>query len=200
MKRLSIGITTIIVLLIAGFVGVRAIQNNSGNTQAKTTVVRHAHRHVLIAYFSYSGTTKGVAENLHHKIGGKLVRIQPAKPYSSDYNAVSRRAGIEHFSNASPAVKTKIKHMRKYTDLFIGYPIWYDSAPMVIKTFLKHYNLRRKNIYFFTTSASDGLGKSRKVIVKAAKGAHIISGLPVRNPDEPGPELNHWLKKIHFIK
>lgn len=200
MKKISVTITAIVLLIVGVIAGLRIVQNGQANTQAKTTIVHHSHRRVLVAYFSYSGTTKGVAENLHRKVGGKLVRIEAANPYPSDYDAVSRRAGHEYFRNSSPAVKTRVKGMKKYTDIFIGYPIWYGTAPMVIKTFLRYYNLRNKNIYFFTTSASSGLGKSRGLIVRAAKGVHIISGLPVRNPDQPSPEINGWLRRIHFKK
>jgi flavodoxin len=152
----------------------------------------------LVVYFSYSGTTKQVAEELHRQVGGDLVRIEPAKPYSQSYSAVSARAGKEYFGHLSPAVKTRVKNMDQYQNIFVGYPIWYNTAPMVVKTFLRQYDLRGKNIYPFSTFSSSRLGKSVRLIKKAAPGAEIKPGLPVDDTGAPHDEIQQWLHQVNF--
>lgn len=190
-----------ILIIVLGVGGVQLMHARSANQLRvrRVTRIRPAgHHQTLVAYFSYSGTTKGVAEEVHRQVGGDLVRIQPAQPYPSSYSGVSHRAGREYFLHQSPAVRTKIVNMKQYRNIFIGYPIWYGTAPMLIKTFLHEYHLQGKNIFPFCTFASSRLGKSMKLIRAAAPGAHVKPGLPVDDTFSPRAEINRWLQQTHF--
>lgn len=116
---------------------------------------------ILIVYFTAEyGNTERVANYIHSKVGGDIVKIEAAQPYTSqelNYSIKNNRPEVEKAQNARPeiaqATYDKID-MSKYDTVFIGYPIWWWTAPMIIGTFLEHYDLTGKEIYPFTQSAS----------------------------------------------
>lgn len=77
---------------------------------------------ILVAYFSWSGNTKAVAEEIHKQVGGDIVEIVPATPYSETYSVTVAKAKAEQAANARPAISTKIADFDKYDVVFLGYP------------------------------------------------------------------------------
>lgn len=100
---------------------------------------------VLVAYFSWSGNTRGIARLLHQKIGGELVEIEPATPYSEDYNTCLEQAKRDQERAARPELKTHIADMTRYDVVFLGYPNWWATIPMPIASFLEQYDFSGKN-------------------------------------------------------
>ena len=99
----------------------------------------------LVAYFSASGVTAKVAENLADAIGADIFEIQPEVPYTkADLNWMDKKARstIEMSDPTSrPAIAAKRDNMDEYGIIFIGFPIWWYVAPTIINTFLESYNL-----------------------------------------------------------
>ncbi len=134
---------------------------------------------VLVAYFSATGTTKAVAKKIKKATGGTLYQIKPAVPYTADdlnYNKNCRANSEQSDENARPKIKGKIKKIRKYDVIFLGYPIWWGKEPKIIRTFLESYNLRKKKIVTFCTSGGSGISGSIRGIKKSAKSATVIKG------------------------
>ena len=104
----------------------------------------------LVAYFSASGVTAKVAENLADAIGADIFEIQPEVPYTkADLNWMDKksRSTIEMSDpNSRPAIATKRDNMDEYDTIFVGFPIWWYVAPTIINTFLESYNLKGKTI------------------------------------------------------
>lgn len=119
---------------------------------------------VLIAYFSCTGNTEGIAETVAQTLEGDLYEIQPAEPYTSedlDYNNDASRCSQEHNDAASrPAISGGVEDMASYDVVFLGYPIWWGEAPRIISTFLESYDFSGKTIVPFCTSSSSGIGNS----------------------------------------
>lgn len=105
----------------------------------------------LVAYFSASGVTARVAENLADAIGADIFEIQPEVPYSkADLNWMDKKARstIEMSNPTSrPAIAAKRDNMDEYGIIFVGFPIWWYVAPTIINTFLESYNLRVRPSY-----------------------------------------------------
>ena len=78
----------------------------------------------LIVYFSWSGNTRGIARQLHQKIGGDLVEIELVTPYSENYNTCLSEAKRDQERAARPELKTRITNMARYNTIFLGYPNW----------------------------------------------------------------------------
>ena len=105
----------------------------------------------LVAYFSASGVTAKVAENLADAIGADVFEIQPEVPYTkADLNWMDKksRSTIEMSDPTSrPAIAAKRDNMDEYDTIFVGFPIWWYVAPTIINTFLESYNLKGKRLF-----------------------------------------------------
>lgn len=109
---------------------------------------------VLVAYFSWSGNTADMAQYIQEQTGGDIFEIQPVEPYPTDYSECGDVALEERDSNARPEIQNLPDSLDGYDTLFIGYPIWWHTAPMIIGTFLENYDLTGVDVYPFTQSAS----------------------------------------------
>ena len=90
---------------------------------------------ILIAYFSWGGNTEAVANYIANQTQGELFRIEPVVPYPSDYTLCTEVALEERDTNARPAIKDKVANWNDYDVIFIGCPVWWHEAPMIIHTF-----------------------------------------------------------------
>lgn len=119
---------------------------------------------VLIAYFSATNNTEGIANHLDAILDADLYEITPEQPYTSadlNYGDSSTRATVEQNDpNARPAISGSVDHMEQYDVIFLGYPIWWGQAPKIISTFLESYDFAGKTIIPFCTSGSSGIGSS----------------------------------------
>lgn len=112
---------------------------------------------ILVAYFSATGTTKKVAEDIAKVFDATLFEIEPAQPYTEedlDWQNENSRTSIEMHKDLSirPEIKDKVKDIDQYDVVFLGYPIWWYIAPTIINTFLDENNLEGKTVYCFATS------------------------------------------------
>ena len=120
---------------------------------------------VCVAYFSYSGVTKAVAETLAQVTDATLYEIVPEEAYGDDtmnYNDENARAFKEQMGTAPqrPAIKKTFKGAKKYDVLLIGFPVWYGKAPRVILTFLEEYAHEGQTVIPFCTSDSSTIDSS----------------------------------------
>ena len=164
---------------------------SAAGKQKKTT------KKVLVVYFSATGTTKGAAKKVKKATGGTLYQIKAAKPYTSadlSYDNDDCRANTEQRDGSvRPKIKGKVKNIKKYDVIFIGYPIWWEKEPMIIRTFLESYNLKGKKIVPFCTSGGSGISGSMKGIKASAKGAKVVKGKDLT--DSSAKSVAKWAKK-----
>ncbi len=118
----------------------------------------------LVAYFSASGRTKGVAERLAEVAGADLYEIEPAVPYTKpdlNWNDSGSRSSIEMSDPTSrPAIKETDAHAGDYDVIYLGFPIWWYIAPTIVNTFLEKYDLSGATIVLFATSGGSGFGEA----------------------------------------
>lgn len=137
-------------------------------------------KNVLIVYFSATGTTKSAAQKIKKATGGKLYQIKAANPYTDadlDYSNDGCRANTEQQDDSTrPEIDGKVKNIKKYDVIFLGYPIWWGKEPMIIRTFLESYNLDGKKIVPFCTSGGSGISGSASGVKAAAGDAEVAKG------------------------
>lgn len=143
----------------------------------------------LVAYFSASGVTARVAENLASAAGAELYEIKPAVPYSrADLNWMDKqsRSSVEMRDKSfRPALSDTEADIAAYDTIFVGFPIWWYIAPTIINTFLEAYDFSGKKIVLFATSGGSGFGKAVDSLQPSAPGAKIIAGEILNgNPNE----------------
>lgn len=145
----------------------------------------------LIVYFSWSasGNTEKMADTIKNHTGADILEIEPVTPYPTDYNECGDVAKAERDENARPQIANLPESIEGYDTIFIGYPIWWHTAPMIIGTFLEHYDLSGKKVYPFTQSASmdaEQFDNSMEFVRECAKGATVHDGLFVNASDTNG--------------
>lgn len=142
---------------------------------------------VLIAYFSATGTTKGVAEHIANGLNADIYEIVPEDPYTDadlDYNNNNSRATIEMSDpDVRPLISGSVENMEQYDIVFIGYPIWRGEAPRIISTFVESYDFSGKTIVPFCTSGGSGMGSSAANLEELTNGAQWISGQRLSGSD-----------------
>ena len=134
---------------------------------------------VLIAYFSATNTTEGIANHLNAILDADLYEITPETPYTSadlNYNTDCRANREQNDASARPAISGSVNNMEQYDVIFLGYPIWWGQAPKIIYTFVESYNLSGKTIVPFCTSGSSGIGSSATNLHSLASGATWLNG------------------------
>jgi flavodoxin len=128
---------------------------------------------VLTAYFTRSGNTKVIAGAIHRALGTDLFEIRPAQPYPEDYEATVEQAKQERDRGIEPALAERIPNIAGYETIYLGFPIWGETAPPIIRSFLKAHDFHGKTIRPFITHGGYGLGNSRSVLASHAPGARI---------------------------
>jgi len=136
---------------------------------------------LLVAYFSWSGTSERIAKNIIAQTGADSFRIERETPYSDDYSTVAYgEAKDEADNNARPPIKEPLASVAQYDKIVLCYPIWWHTAPMTVGTFLETYDMTGKTIYPISQSASMDVSQynqSVEFIKECAKGAVIADGL-----------------------
>ena len=135
---------------------------------------------VLVAYFSATGTTKGVAERLASAVGGDLYEIVPAEPYSdADLNwndRESRSTKEQNDKSVRPGIASETLDLSSYTTIYVGFPIWWGEEPRILDTFVESYGFSGKTVIPFCTSGSSGIGSSGRNMEKLTSGATWLDG------------------------
>ncbi len=135
---------------------------------------------ILVAYFSATGNTEGVAQKLADGLGADLYEIVPEQPYTDedlDYGSSESRSSVEmNDPNARPEISGSVENMEQYDVVFIGYPIWWGEAPRIMSTFVESYDFSGKTLVAFCTSASSGFGSSDSALKSAAGTAAWLDG------------------------
>lgn len=153
---------------------------------------------ILVAYFSATGTTAGVAEKLATAVDADLFAITPVQPYSDadlDWRDKQSRSSIEMQDlNSRPEIAAKVENMQQYSVVFVGFPIWWYREPSIIDTFMESYDFTGKTIVPFATSGSSSIGDCGKNIQKLAPQATVYSGRRFF-ADVEGEELHKWAEQ-----
>ena len=153
---------------------------------------------ILVAYFSASGVTKGVAQRLAKAAGADLFEIRPAVPYTqADLNWTDKksRSSVEMNDPLSrPEIAEKLPNMADYDTVFVGYPIWWCVAPHIINTFVESYDLSGKTLVAFATSGGSGIGKTVEELKKLYPDANWKDGKLLNNISDK--ELVDWASKF----
>ncbi len=157
MKRIMLVIAAVMMMCVT----VSAQKNGKGKMESSG---------ILVAYFSATGTTAGVARDIAEITGGKLYAIVPQIAYTSadlNWNDKQSRSSVEMSdSEVRPGIKSGKEEFSVYDVVFIGYPIWWNQAPRIINTFIESANWEGKILIPFATSGGSGIENSVKMLRK----------------------------------
>jgi flavodoxin len=152
---------------------------------------------MLIAYFSWSGNVKLIAEKIHGLVGGDVFEITPVAPYSRDYRECLVEANAHRKANAEIELASMVpaEAMAKHKVVFVGYPNWLQALPMPVVSFLKACDWTGKMIMPFCSHGGGRLGQSEAELAKLCPKAKIARAISVfkGGGDTLGEYLNDWL-------
>lgn len=205
MKKLKKIFALSCALLMAVTITACGTSESSNNSESKQTTeaeetTQAADTNVLVAYFSATGNTKTVAEQIADVTGGELYEIEPAEPYTSedlDYNNDDCRANLEmNDDTARPEIAVAIENIEQYDTIYLGYPIWWGNAPRIMNTFVETYDLSGKTVVPFCTSGGSGISTSVDTLQKlAGDGITWMEGQRF-DRDVSADEISQWIDEM----
>ena len=146
-------------------------------------------------YFSWSGNTESVANEIQAQTGADLFEIVPAQPYTDDYDALLDIAQEEQANGARPAIAETVENFEQYDTVYFGFPNWWGDMPMILYTFLDEYDFSGKTVIPFATSGGSGLGKTASILQKSCPAAQVLPGKRM-SASADIQELSAWVKSL----
>src|SRR6185312_215671 len=181
-----------VVTALAGlpFISLTAQTSDSGDAQRTGS-------RTLVAYFSRSGNTRVVAGLIHRTFGTDLFEIRPAQPYPEEYLETVEQARLERDRGYEPALEAKVSNMATYDTIYLGFPIWGETTPPVIRAFLSAHDLSGKTLIPFVTHGGYGLGNSPSILASHAPKAQLRPGFSMQADQERQTmeQVTGWLKQ-----
>lgn len=152
---------------------------------------------VLVLYYSETGTTKTVAQELQKQLGADIDSIVAVEPYSGIFMETIARGQREMQSGETPAIRPLKAKIADYDIIFVGYPIWFGTYAMPIFTLVKEQNFAGKRVVPFCTFGSGGLNTSSDMLKKDLPEANVQKGYGVRTARLAAVEreLDRFLKE-----
>ena len=201
------GIIVIVLLALGGWYvfGLQtssAVKTDKAQTSQKTQqsgqkVEALKGKKALVVYFSYTGHTRLLAEQIQQMIGADIFELQPAVPYSKDYKTVEQQGKKEVDEGYRPELKAQVPNLASYDVIFVGTPIWWYSVSPVTASFLSNPELAGKTIIPFCTHGGYGAGHSLEDMKKIAAKSTVLDELVLEGSDKGYDRGNilAWLNK-----
>lgn len=152
----------------------------------------------LVAYFSATGTTESLAKNLAEVTGADLYEIKPEVPYTDadlDWRDKTSRSTVEMEDLSSrPAIVKDLEGLDKYDTVYIGFPVWWYTAPTIINTFIEAYDLSGKTVIFFATSGGSSIDRANKEFKEAYPALNWKDGKVLNRVNKE--QLKEWVNSL----
>ena len=152
----------------------------------------------LVAFFSATGTTKGVAQQLAEVAGADIHEIKPEKPYTDadlDWQDKQSRSTIEMKDKSSrPAITDKLTNMQEYDVVYVGFPIWWYTCPTIINTFMESYDFKGKTVIPFATSGGSSIKKACEDLKTAYPDVNWKEGKLLNGTSKK--EMENWISGL----
>lgn len=185
-------------LVAAAGLSVAAYKAFAQNT-AEEKVMNADNAKILIAYYSYSGNTKEVAEAIQKEIGGDLFEIKTEGTYPAEYRPMTVQAKKEIEEGYRPKLTTVVADMAQYDVVFIGSPNWWGTITPQVSSFIETYDLNGKTVVPFITHGGGGVQNTIKDMTAQCKGCNVNQGGWVGyNSRTLG--ISGWLEDLGFKK
>ena len=156
--------------------------------ELKEDILAQSELKILVAYFSYSGTTKEIAEEIAYRTDADLFEIVTKE----SYNDVYKEANSEIRFNKRPELSNVVSDMEQYDVIFIGYPVWWHATPAPVNTFIESYDLYGKLIIPFCTSGGSDIEETMPTFLDSCDGLAVYNGKTISGTSE----LDDWFAEL----
>lgn len=183
---------------LLGAIASIALTAGAAGPDASRAQAQSAGSKTLVAFFTRTGNTRVIAHQIRHALRTDVFEIEPAAPYPEDYEATVSQATRERASGYQPPLKATVPDLRAYETVFLGFPIWGETAPSVIRSFLAQHDLAGKTLVPFITHGGYGLGRSMSVVRQHAPRARIFEPFVMAADQERRTltQVSRWLSGV----
>ncbi len=192
MKRIFLAIAAMTMVLSA--CGQNKKTEQTQNTQEEKQMK------TLVAYFSATGTTKALAEKVAAATGGDLYEIKPEVAYTAedlDWTVKTSRSSVEMADKTSrPAIVKDLENIQDYGTVYIGFPVWWYTAPTIINTFIEAYDLSGKTVIFFATSGGSTVDKANAEFKAAYPSLNWKDGKVLNRASDE--DVKAWVESLNL--
>ncbi len=204
MKRSKIGLIVgivVMVVIVLAFAGYNIYRypamfrrlsdhslSDSQVEELREEILLQPDANVLVAYFSYSGTTRNIANAIREKTGGDLFEITPQDGYTNVY----MESNLEIRNNERPALTDTVENMEDYDIVFVGYPVWWHATPAPVNSFLESNDLTGKLIIPFCTSGESDIDEPMPTFLNSCEGLAVYGEKRISGTSE----LDQWLSEL----
>lgn len=202
-------------MMVMGFLGQPAFAAENSSTPSRTLIIWFSQPEemkpdavdgfsgasVLQKYTPETGSTQFVAQLIQKQTDGDLFRIETATPYPRQHDALLRFAEKEQQTSARPSLKTPLPDLSNYDTIYVGYPIWWYTMPMVIYSLFEQNDFAGKTVIPFTTHGGSRLADSLRQIARMQPQASLVTRtLSISRNDISGPDVpaqvEQWVKQV----
>ena len=168
------------------------------SSEAPSSTSETGDEKALIIYFSWSGNTKAVAEEIQSQTDAEIFALSPQTPYTEDYNELLDIAQKEKGANARPAISGGIENLDAYNVVYVGFPNWWSDMPMLLYTLFDSYDFSGKTLVPFVTSGGSGFSNIIEAIETLEQDATVLEGLALSSGEAADSEdaVSEWLTSI----
>lgn len=186
--------------IFAAFIAAFALLSCTSQKQGDADTAQE--NKVLVLYYSQTGATKTVAEEIQNQLGADIEAIEVETPYDGDFQQTIERCQKEMAENTLPALKPMKANIEDYDVIFLGFPVWFGTYARPIATLVADNAFEGKKIVPFCTFGSGGIEACTEYLKKALPKAEIATGYGVRNARiaAAGKELNRFLIEWEYKK
>lgn len=197
---IAVGIAIFFISRNFGKSGLDSKIQNEDNKNAQMVSQNNSGK-VLVMYFSETGNTQKLAKTISDQVGGDLRLIEPETPYPTG-QALYDYTKNERDNNERPKFKDLNVNMDEYDTIFVGYPIWWYTLPMIMYSVFDEYDFSGKTIIPFNTHEGSGDGGTYNTIKQWEPNATVLEGLAIRGGDtnkDQTEKVKTWLNKLGFV-
>lgn len=165
-------------------------------------VVPAGDRKILIVYFSHTGNTQMIAGYIHDMVESDMVELKTDDIYTDDYDTLLAQIRQEVADEYCPRLATRIENISSYDVIFVGYPIWVETAAPPVRTFLTTYDLSGKTIVPFCTSGTSSAETSYRLVRSLCPNSTVLDGIQIRRGtyDTARERVAGWLRQIGIVE
>ncbi|MGN0251672.1 MAG: flavodoxin [Oliverpabstia sp.] len=174
-------------------------QEISAENQQTEKDVNPEQEKVAVVYFSGTGNTRKAANSIAREVDADIFEIIPEDMYTSDdlnYNDDNCRANQEmNDDSARPVISNDLSAVSEYDVIYLGYPIWWGTAPRIIQTFIEDYDISGATVYMFCTSGGSGIENNISDLQQLYPNVNIADGKRLNDAIEK--DIREWVKNHH---
>ena len=193
MKKVSIISVIAIALCVCACANAEKQSENQSDNQNETKEMK-----TLVAYFSASGVTRGVATQLAEVASADLYEIVPEQLYTDadlDWRDSLSRSSVEMKDKSSrPAIKKSDLNINDYSTIYVGFPIWWYTCPTIINTFMEAHDFAGKTVIPFATSGGSTIEQACNDLKAAYPKANWKEGRLLNNASKE--QIEEWVKSL----